>query len=156
MQIYIDGWKSHIIFSSAHFIPDYTKCGRLHGHSYAINAVLEGEIGEKGILFDFSEVKDALREIAREMDHKVILPAKGIEILERENEVEIHFEGKRYVFPSEECFFLPYPASSAEYLAQYILDSLLKKIEMPSNVILIKIGVDEGPGQSAWVEKRIR
>ena len=156
MQIYIDGWKSHIIFSSAHFIPDYTKCGRLHGHSYAINAVLEGEIGEKGILFDFSEVKDALREIAREMDHKVILPAKGIEILERENEAEIHFEGKRYVFPSEECFFLPYPASSAEYLAQYILDSLLKKIEMPSNVILIKIGVDEGPGQSAWVEKRIR
>jgi len=157
VQIHIDGWKLCIIFSSAHFIPDYTKCGRLHGHSYAIHAVLEGDIGKKGILYDFSEIKDAMREIAQEMDHKIILPTKGnIDVLEKEEEVEIKFQNKRYIFPKEECFFLPYPASSAEYLAQYILDSLLKKMEIPPNIKLIKIGIDEGPGQGAWVEKRIK
>lgn len=157
MQIRIDGWKSHIIFSSAHFIPDYTKCGRLHGHSYAIHAILDGEIGKKGILYDFSEIKEVMREIAKEMDHKIILPTKGgIDILERKEEVEIQFQDKRYVFPREECFFLPCPASSAEYLAQHVLQSVLKKIKMPLNIKSIKIGIDEGPGQGAWVEKRIK
>ncbi len=156
MRIRIDGWKSCIIFSSAHFIPDYTKCGCLHGHSYAIHVILEGDIGEKGILFDFSEIKVAVKEIAGEMDHKIIVPTQGaIDILEKEEEVEIHFQNKRYVFPREECFFLPYPASSAEHLAQYILDCIVRKIQMPSNVTSIKVGVDEGPGQGAWIEKRV-
>ncbi|HHH77810.1 MAG TPA: 6-pyruvoyl tetrahydropterin synthase family protein, partial [Thermoplasmatales archaeon] len=35
MKVKVDGWRSHIVFSSAHFIPDYERCGRLHGHSYA-------------------------------------------------------------------------------------------------------------------------
>ncbi|RLF42165.1 MAG: 6-pyruvoyl tetrahydropterin synthase family protein, partial [Thermoplasmata archaeon] len=40
--IEIDGWRANIRFSSAHIIPEYDKCGRLHGHTYAIHAKIYG------------------------------------------------------------------------------------------------------------------
>ncbi|RLF38168.1 MAG: 6-pyruvoyl tetrahydropterin synthase family protein, partial [Thermoplasmata archaeon] len=51
--IRIDGWKAGIKFSAAHIIPEYEKCGRLHGHSYAIHAKVYGNPNEKGIIMDF-------------------------------------------------------------------------------------------------------
>lgn len=157
MEIRINGWESCIMFSSAHFIPDYTKCGHIHGHSYAIHVILDGTMSKNDILFDFSEIKSTVKEIAEEIDHKIIVPTKGsINIVEKKEEIEIKFKNKRYVFPSTDCFFLPYPASSAEYLAQHILTNIIKKIQIPSNVKFIKVGVDEGPGQGAWIEKRLR
>ena len=157
MQIHINGWKSCIMFSSAHFIPDYTKCGHIHGHSYAIHVILDGTIGTNDILFDFREIKNTVKEIAEEIDHKIIVPTKGsFNIEEKKEEIEIKFKNKRYVFPSNDCFFLPYPASSAEYLAKHILNNIMKKIQIPSNIEVIKVGVDEGPGQGAWIEKRLQ
>ena len=52
--ISIDGWKANIRFSSAHVIPEYEKCGRLHGHTYAVHVKIYGETDEKGIIIDFS------------------------------------------------------------------------------------------------------
>ena len=56
--IYIDGWKSNIRFSSAHIIPEYEKCGQLHGHTYAVHIKVAGEPDKKGIIMDFSLLKD--------------------------------------------------------------------------------------------------
>ena len=53
--IIIDGWKSNIRFSSAHIIPDYEKCGRLHGHTYAVHAKISGKLDKNGIIMDFSQ-----------------------------------------------------------------------------------------------------
>ena len=75
--IYIDGWKSNIRFSSAHIIPEYEKCGRLHGHTYAVHAKVIGKPDEKGIILDFSILKDALREIVSILDHRVLIPEKS-------------------------------------------------------------------------------
>ena len=73
----MDGWRSNIRFSSAHIIHEYEKCGRLHGHTYAIHAKIYGEPDSKGIILDFSILKEKLREIADELDHKVLIPEKS-------------------------------------------------------------------------------
>ncbi|MGB9372190.1 MAG: 6-carboxytetrahydropterin synthase, partial [Halobacteriota archaeon] len=36
MWIELDGWQAKLRFSACHFIPDHPKCGRLHGHTYAM------------------------------------------------------------------------------------------------------------------------
>ena len=75
--ITIDGWKSNIRFSSAHMIAKYEKCSRLHGHTYAVHAKVVGEPDEKGIIMDFSLLKDILKETVKDLDHKVLIPEKS-------------------------------------------------------------------------------
>ena len=46
---------------SAHYLPGHEKCGVLHGHTYRIEVVIEGE-KQSGMLIDFSELKRSIRE----------------------------------------------------------------------------------------------
>jgi 6-pyruvoyltetrahydropterin/6-carboxytetrahydropterin synthase len=157
MKIKIDGWRTHIVFSSAHFIPDYARCGRLHGHSYAIHATVDGGVDETGIIIDFGRLKDAMKKIADGIDHKIIIPEKGnIKISRSGGEVEVVFGRKRYVFPEEDCILLPIKSSSAENLARYVLDRLIEEIKLPDNVNYIEIGIDEGFGQGAQAAREIK
>ena len=156
MILIIDGWQSNITFSSCHMIPKYEKCGRLHGHSYAIHTKIHGIQEENGIVMDFSIIKNSLREIADELDHKVLLPknCKEIELKIMEN-IEVNHLGKHYEFPKEDVALLDINNSSAENLSIYILKKLIKIIEFPENISLIEIGLDEGRGQGAWVKKEL-
>jgi 6-pyruvoyltetrahydropterin/6-carboxytetrahydropterin synthase len=155
--ITIDGWKSNIRFSSAHIIPEYEKCGRLHGHSYAVHIKIVGEPDNKGIIVDFTLLKRTLKEIADKLDHKILIPEKNnIAKIEKQREsVKIVSLNKEYVFPIEDCIFLPISSTSAENLAEYVLDLFLKKIKLPKKVKSIEIGVDEGYGQGAKVTKNL-
>ncbi len=58
-------------FDAAHYLPEHRSCGRMHGHTYKVELVLEGEPKE-GIIMDFAEVKAALREVLAEYDHRVL------------------------------------------------------------------------------------
>jgi 6-pyruvoyltetrahydropterin/6-carboxytetrahydropterin synthase len=59
-------------FSAAHFLKDYHgKCERLHGHNYKVYAHVRGNrLNEGGMLLDFTELKKALRDVCRELDHQ--------------------------------------------------------------------------------------
>ena len=153
--IYIDGWKSNIRFSSAHILPEYEKCGRLHGHTYAVHAKVVGKPDEKGIILDFSILKDALRETAGILDHRILIPEKsGVVSIERENDsIKLNSLGKLYVFPMNDCVLLPISSTSAEKLAQYILEAIVEKIPLSKQIESIEIGVDEGFGQGARMSK---
>lgn len=157
MGIYleIDGWKSNIRFSSAHIISEYEKCGRLHGHTYAVHAKISGELDSKGIIIDFSILKKKLRDIAGVLDHKVLIPekSKAIKIVKEKKSVRINSQGNDYTFPINDCVFLKIGSTSAENLASYILDRILKEITLPNNIDGIEIGVDEGYGQGARISK---
>jgi 6-pyruvoyltetrahydropterin/6-carboxytetrahydropterin synthase len=156
--IIVDGWKSNIRFSSAHIIPEYEKCGRLHGHTYAVHVKIGGKPDSKGIIMDFSMIKDALRKIVNQLDHKILIPekCKVVAIKKEKDSVEIISLGKKYVFPVNDCIFLPISSTSAENLSKYILDSFCKKITIPKLVDYIEIGVDEGFGQGARVSKTLK
>ena len=155
--IQIDGWKSNIRFSSAHIIPEYEKCGCLHGHTYAICAKIGGKLDKNGIIMDFSLLKDALSQIADELDHKILIPEKNksVKIEKNNKSVKMSFLEKNYSFPLSDCIFLPISSTSAENLALYILEKIQKENIFPKNIESIEIGVDEGFGQGARISRNL-
>ena len=155
--IYIDGWKSNISFSSAHIIPDYEKCGRLHGHTYAVHVKVVGEPDEKGIIMDFSLLKDILKKTVNELDHRILIPEKSslVTIKKEDDSIKMVTLKKHYVLPMEDCILLPIDSTSAENLARYILNRVLEKIPVSKRIKSIEIGVDEGLGQGARITKTL-
>jgi len=53
----------------AHFLPGHEKCGRLHGHTYKVEIVIEGD-PKKGMIIDFADLKKQTREALAEYDHR--------------------------------------------------------------------------------------
>ena len=52
----------------AHFLPGHGKCGRLHGHTYKIEFMIDGRPAS-GMVMDFADMKKVLRSICHEYDH---------------------------------------------------------------------------------------
>jgi 6-pyruvoyltetrahydropterin/6-carboxytetrahydropterin synthase len=154
MQIIIDGWDAGIKFSACHFIPGHDKCSRLHGHIYAIHARIFGTRNESGMVWDFITIKNAMRNIADELDHRVLIPGecKDMEI-NIGDDLKVSFDGKNYVFPLDDVVVMDIKLASAEEMADFILKRLMSQLEIPENVKAIEIGLDEGKGQGAWVRK---
>jgi 6-pyruvoyltetrahydropterin/6-carboxytetrahydropterin synthase len=157
MRLEIDGRDAGIKFSACHFIPDHDKCGRLHGHAYIIRLVLHGEKGARSMIMDFVLLKKVLRNIADQLDHRVLLPG-NCPLIEMEvgDEVVINTLGKRYVFPADDVTILDVEETSAEEIARVVLEMVLAQVSFPQNVERIEIGVDEELGQSAWVVHDLR
>ena len=150
MRLEINGWSSKITFSASHIIPGHKKCGRLHGHDYAINAKIEGEIGPDGVIMDFISVKEFLRVVASELDHRVMIPKNDPRVKVMKEQVRYTLKDKEFLFPLGDCILLDIEVASAETLANFVLQRMLEKVKFPRNVTRIEIGVDEGRGQGAW------
>jgi 6-pyruvoyltetrahydropterin/6-carboxytetrahydropterin synthase len=156
--IYIDGWKANIRFSSAHIIPEYEKCGRLHGHTYAIHVKITGEPDDKGIIIDFSLLKKILKNIANNLDHKNLIPKNSnfLKISNENDSIKINTLNKKYIFPKNDCLILPIKSTSAENLSKYVLNELIKELSDLQNINEIEVGIDEGYGQGARIIKIIK
>ncbi|HJX04240.1 MAG TPA: 6-pyruvoyl tetrahydropterin synthase family protein [Thermoplasmata archaeon] len=155
MRLEINGWSSKITFSASHIIPGHVKCGRLHGHDYAINALIEGTVGEGGVIMDFISVKEVLRSIAAELDHRVIIPLGDGNVKVTKETVQYAVEEKQISLPKSDCALLDIDVASAEMLSEFVLRRVLDKVKFPRNVTHIEVGVDEGRGQGAWTGKDI-
>ena len=61
-------------FDAAHNLIHYHgKCERLHGHTYHLRVVLEGEPDAEGMIFDFVDLKKAVNELVLDrLDHAYI------------------------------------------------------------------------------------
>jgi 6-pyruvoyltetrahydropterin/6-carboxytetrahydropterin synthase len=157
MRLEVQGEHANIKFSACHFIAGHEKCGRLHGHSYVLSVKLFGDIGENGMIMDFVTVKKALRNIADELDHRVLIPSNSKRItISVGEEVEITAGPKRYIFPLEDVVLLDTSESSAEEMSRALLLRLLQMVQFPSNVRKVELGVHEELGQSAWAEAEMR
>jgi len=53
----------------AHFLPDHPKCGTLHGHTYKVEVVVEGEARD-GMILDFADLKKVVKGVLAEYDHR--------------------------------------------------------------------------------------
>lgn len=66
-------------FDSAHFLKGYKgKCSNIHGHRWKVSVHVCGEQLSKaeqtrGMLVDFSDIKDDLKEACEKLDHKLII-----------------------------------------------------------------------------------
>ena len=58
-------------FEAAHNLNGYPgKCAQLHGHNWVVEAVVKGrELDELGMLVDFKDIKQTLKDILERFDH---------------------------------------------------------------------------------------
>ena len=68
---------------SAHWLPTFPedhKCRRLHGHSFIIDVVVEGDVHlDKGYLLDYGDIKAAIAPIKEQLDHRLLNDIEGLE-----------------------------------------------------------------------------
>jgi 6-pyruvoyltetrahydropterin/6-carboxytetrahydropterin synthase len=151
--------KDHLVFSAAHFITfNGNICERLHGHNWRMAVEVAGPLDENHYVFDFIALRDALQAIVNELDHRMLLPTRhpAIRVSERENEVEVTFESRRWVFPREDCILLPIENTTAERLAWWIGDRLTPTIRTAAGgrIESLRVEVEENFGQWAVCELR--
>lgn len=53
----------------AHFLPGHPRCGVVHGHTYKVEVIIEGE-NRNGMVLDFSDLKDSVRTTLAAYDHR--------------------------------------------------------------------------------------
>ena len=60
-------------FDAAHSLPGYQgKCAQLHGHTYQVEIVVEGEVGEDGFVMDFYQLKNITSGALQDLDHSFL------------------------------------------------------------------------------------
>jgi 6-pyruvoyl tetrahydropterin synthase/QueD family protein len=146
-------------FSSAHFITYGGKCERLHGHNYGVLVEIEGTLNEDKLVFDFTILKQLVREICQKLNHRFLLPMDNphLELGELADGWEVRFGEKRYVFPRSDVAELPIDNSTSERLAEYICGELRRKLAAynTSNLQAIMVGVEEAPTQMAYYRQSL-
>lgn len=149
--------KDELVFSSAHFITfNGNICERLHGHNYRVRAAAAGPLDENHYVFDFIALRDNLKVLTQELDHRVLLPTLHpmIHVSANEQEVTATFEQRRWVFPREDCILLPLAQTTAELLAKYLGERLLERLRYQNipRPETLSVSVDECYGQWATCE----
>ena len=148
--------KDYLVFPAAHFITfQGHRCEPLHGHNYRVAVRLDGTVDEEcWYVADFSVVKQMMRRLCEELDHKVLLPTGNptVQVAERGDALHVSFENvPRYVFPRAECVQLPIPNTTVEMLAQYLAQRVLAafRAQKAATISAVEVEVEENFGQSA-------
>jgi len=157
MKLKLNGWDLGITFSACHFLPGHDKCNRLHGHNYTIHIHLTGELDDIGMVYDFVKLKKAMKAVADELDHCVLMPGKSdrVIIVVENSQVNVSVLGKTYSFPECDVNILDLDKVSAEKLAEYAMKKIVERLELGANIQKIKVGIDEGIGQGAWASREL-
>jgi len=148
-----------LVFSAAHFIT-YGKevCESLHGHNYRVKARVRGPLDENQCVVDFAALREALRAVLSDLDHRTLLPAAHplIHLAAGSQEVEARFGDRRWVFPRADCVLLPIANTTAELLARYLAARLLEVLRerLAIRPTSVEIELEECFGQSAVCELR--
>lgn len=110
-------------YDSAHFLRDYDgKCARLHGHRYVVQVVVQApKVGTSGMVFDFTDMKKHLKELANGLDHR------NLNDIPPFTEIE----------------------STAENQARYFFEEMKKRLPQDIAQGLLYARVSESPGQWA-------
>jgi 6-pyruvoyltetrahydropterin/6-carboxytetrahydropterin synthase len=119
-----------------------------------VSVALEGTLDpESWYVFNFVDLKQVMKRLCDEIDHRVLLPLENpkLQIGEQAESITVAYQGRpRYVLPREDCVLLPIPNTTAEMLAQYLAGRL--KVELGASadrLASIEIEVEESFGQSA-------
>ena len=155
--------KDYLVFASAHFITFAGhRCEGLHGHNYRASATLEGEIDEESwLVFDFVKLKQIMRGLCDEIDHKVLLPLENprLQVVEEGESVTVAYEGTpRYVFPKKDCALLPITNTTVEMLAELLAGRFRAEVETlgARGLTAIEMEIEENFGQTAVYREKLR
>ena len=143
-----------IHFSSAHFVIGEKYCEGIHGHDYSLKIELEANKTTNDMVMDFLDLKPWMKEIAAELDHRMILPGNSkelkITVNKESNKVEISLrESKFYEIPFSDTVILPISNSTVEEIARYIAEKLKIHLKDHKELTKLKVTVGEYENQEA-------
>ncbi len=113
---------THASFDSAHFLAGYQgKCSNLHGHRWKLEVTVSSEELEeegqiRGMVVDFGELKNDVKDLADEFDHCLIIETGSL----KEKTMEVLAEEDFRIIQVD---FRP----TAENFAKYFYDRMKEK-----------------------------
>lgn len=152
-------YKEYFKFSCAHFLifPNGSR-ERLHGHNYHVEAWIEGDLSDRGLVIDFIQVKPVIRELCDALDEHWLVPGEHPELKIdslSDGSLEIRYRDARFITPSDDVLVLPINNTSVENLASWFAHELRKMLakRFPSaHVRSLRVSISETSGQSGIYE----
>ena len=117
-------------FHAAHKLPEHRgKCKHLHGHTYHLEVGVSGEINQDGMIADFSQLKQLVKEVVIDpLDH-AYLNDESLSVLR-----------------------FPYTCPTAENMVEWMVDKLSARVEITGcKLVYIKLHETD----NSYVEWRI-
>jgi len=133
----------------------HRRCGRLHGHDYAISVRLDGEPGEGSVIMDFGTLKEMVRNIVKDLDHKFLVAKKHKNVKIDGGKVTIKSGKSSYEVPLSDCAMMDIEQTSAEEIASWVGKRLKAKLKGINNLSRLQVKVEEGMGQSVWLSIKL-
>jgi 6-pyruvoyl tetrahydropterin synthase/QueD family protein len=144
-------------FSSAHFITFEGSCEPLHGHNYGVRVEASGELTADSYVLDFVALKDVVRTLCKDWDHRFLLPLRNPHLTIREtpdDEWEIRVDARtRYVMPRSSVAPLPVDNATAERLAEQLAHRIVAALDergIAHHLERLTVGIEETEMQAAF------
>ena len=159
--------RGNLEFAAAHFITFEGECEPLHGHNYGVRVEAAGELTADSYVLDFVVLKNIVRTLCKDWDHRFLLPLQNphLRLTERPHDWEIEYTGSlaniprapeapiRYVMPKWTVVPLSVDNVTAERLAQQLarrIVQVLRERRVDQNLYRLTVGVEETAMQTAF------
>ncbi|HEV2405459.1 MAG TPA: 6-pyruvoyl tetrahydropterin synthase family protein [Ktedonobacterales bacterium] len=154
--------RGNLGFSAAHFITFDSECEPLHGHNYGVRVEASGELTSDSYVFDFVTLKNIVRTLCKEWDHRFLLPLHNphLRVSQRDDCWDVAYgDNTRYTFPTSAVVTLPTDNATAERLAQLLAgrihETLLAR-GIGESLERLRVGIEETEMQTAFYTLDLR
>jgi 6-pyruvoyltetrahydropterin/6-carboxytetrahydropterin synthase len=165
--------RGNLGFSAAHFITFVDDCEPLHGHNYGVRVEAVGDLGPEGYVIDFLVLKNIVRTLCKEWDHRFLLPLRNphLRLTEREDAWELEYlpteatpeiaaRGRlRYELPKWAVATLDVDNATAERLAETLAGRIAGELRTRSligSLRSLQVGIEETEMQTAFYTLHLR
>ncbi|MGH2485364.1 MAG: 6-pyruvoyl trahydropterin synthase family protein [Ktedonobacterales bacterium] len=154
--------RGNLGFSAAHFITFDSECEPLHGHNYGVRVEATGELTPDSYVFDFVTLKNIVRALCKEWDHRFLLPLHNphLRVSQRGDSWDVAYgDDTQYTFPASAVVTLPTDNATAERLAQLLAgrihETLLAR-GIGQSLERLRVGIEETEMQTAFYTLDLR
>jgi 6-pyruvoyltetrahydropterin/6-carboxytetrahydropterin synthase len=154
--------RGNLGFSAAHFITFDNECEPLHGHNYGVRVEASGELTSDSYVFDFVTLKNIVRALCKEWDHRFLLPLHNphLQVSQRDDCWDVAYgDNTQYTFPTSAVVTLPTDNATAERLAQLLAgrihETLLAR-GIGESLERLRVGIEETEMQTAFYTLDLR
>lgn len=149
--------RGNLGFSAAHFITIDGISEPLHGHNFGVRVETSGELTSDAFLFNFITLKDIVRALCKQWDHRFLLPLRNPHLAvsqSGDDEWEIRVDARtRYVLPASTVVALPIDNATTERLAEQLAHRIAATLEeraLGRNLRRLTVGIEETEMQTAF------
>lgn len=159
--------RGNLEFSAAHFITFEGECEPLHGHNYGVRVEAAGPLTPDSYVLDFVVLKDIVRGLIKQWDHRFLLPLHNphLRVTERADDWEIEYTGDlsaipdapdapiRYSLPRWTVVPLEVDNATAERLAETLAHRIAQALQARGagqTVERLTVAVEETSMQAAF------